>query len=71
MSWDKVKIVAQEGTEFGVIYDEKGELALVVKHPGGEWPHKLKPTSGHNVIAEGNKAYIVVTDEYARKLMGQ
>lgn len=65
-SWDKVKIVADEGTEFGVIYDSKGELAIVVKHPGKDWPHNLKPTSNHNKIDKQNKAYIVITDAVAK-----
>ena len=64
MSWQKVKIVAKEGMEFGILYDEKGELALIVKSPNEEWPHKLKPTGGQNKIAPECKAYIVVTDDY-------
>jgi len=65
MSWHKVKVVAKEGTEFGILYDDKGELALVVKQPGEDWPHKLKPTGGKNKIGPECKAYIVVTDDFA------
>lgn len=69
MSWHKVKIVAKEGTQFGILYDEKGELALVLKQPNEEWPHKLAPTGGQNQIGEGCKAYIVITDDYAEHMM--
>jgi len=64
--WEKVKIVAKTGTEFGILYDEKGELALIVKQPNEEWPHKLKPTGGQNQIGNDCKAYVVVTDDFVK-----
>ncbi len=67
MNWSKVKIVAKEGTQFGILYDEKGELAIVCKQPGEDWPHKLKPTAAENQIGEGCKAYIVMSDEEFEK----
>lgn len=70
MSWLKVKIVAKEGTQFGILYDEKGELALVLKQPEEDWPYKLAPVGGQNQIGEGCKAYIVVDDAYADELYG-
>lgn len=65
MSWHKVKVVAKEGTQFGIIYDENGELALIVKNQDEDWPYKLKPTGGENQISEGCRAYVVVTDDFA------
>lgn len=71
MSWEKVKIVAKIGTQFGVLYDENGELALVVKQPGEPWPHNLIPTSGQNQIGEECKAYVVITDSYYEDIKGE
>ena len=68
MSWEKVKVVAKEGTKFGILYDERGELALVVKQPDEEWPHNLAPTGGENQIGEGCKAYVVITDNFSEHL---
>jgi hypothetical protein len=66
MNWHKVKVVAKEGMQFAILYDDKGELALMVKSPGEDWPHKLKPNGGENQIGEGCKAYVVVTDDYIK-----
>ena len=62
--WYKIKIAAKEGMQFGILYDEQGELALVVKNPNEDWPHGLTPTAGQNQIGKNCKVYIIVTDEY-------
>ena len=60
MELKKVKIIADEGTKFGILYMEKGEIAITVCPPGKDWPHGLKPIDATvNTIAEGCKAYIV------------
>lgn len=63
MNWSKIKIVAKAGTEFGILYDEKGEMAIVCRQPGEEWPHGLKPTTNVNQITEDKKAYILISEE--------
>ncbi len=66
-NWSKVKIVAKEGTQFGILYDENGELAIVCKQKNESWPHGLKPKAGLNEIGSDCKAYMVMSDEEFEK----
>lgn len=63
MRWRRVEIIAAEGTEFGIVLDVEGDLSLVTRRAGEEWPHGHEPTSGINTIAPGERAYRVSNDE--------
>lgn len=58
--WSEVEVVADVGTEFGVLRDEMGLLTVVVRPPGQPWPHGLVPTEGMNTIQEDFTRYVVM-----------
>jgi 5-deoxy-D-glucuronate isomerase len=62
--WKRVRIVAEVGTEFGIISDTDGELVVCAKPAKKKkWPHGIEPQAGRNTIGEGCNSYIVMMDE--------
>lgn len=60
--WNKVKVYAPVGTEFGIVKNND-VLELVFRKPGEEWPHGIVPTGGVMTILEGCKSYAVINEE--------
>lgn len=60
--WNKVKIIAQEQTQFGVVSDKEGELVVVSRRKGEDWPHNTKPFGGINEINKGFTSYIIMDE---------
>ena len=59
--WNMVEVVAEVGTEFGIIEDsELGLLTLITRREGEDWPHGMKPEAGMNKIEEGRRVYVVI-----------
>jgi hypothetical protein len=59
----KVEIIAEVGTECGLVESAPGMLTIVVKAPGAnDWPHGIVPTTGINTIAEGHRRYSVTAE---------
>jgi len=61
--WNKVKVIGYTGTEFGIVSDSDGQLVLVFRNPGEDWPHGQEPSAGRNIIQGDCKSYIVMQDE--------
>lgn len=59
MIWNKVEVIAECGTQVGVLLDENGVLVLVVKHRDEDiWPHGCEPNLRSVLeIKEGNTRF--------------
>ncbi len=66
MSWFRVKVISEIGTEFGVVRDLAGELTLVARRPGESWPHGKVPEQGTTLtILDGRESFVVEDDGYS------
>lgn len=65
MTVKEVEVIAPVGTSFGILSSEDGVLRIVVKPVGdADWPHGIKPNTGHNTIEPGFTRYIVIDDTH-------
>jgi hypothetical protein len=61
--WNKVRVIAEVGTEFGILSDTNGELVIVAKAAKKKkWPHNAEPKAGRNTIEVGANSYIVMLE---------
>lgn len=64
MAWNQVAVICRSGFECGVVKNENGELSIVVREPGTEWPHGINPKPGSaNMIQPGFTSYLVANCE--------
>ncbi len=62
-AWTRVNVVARGGMAVGILHNANGELTLVVRGDGEDWPVGCCPVPGTaTTIAPGSRGFGVAAD---------